>query len=311
MSSVKCVQCGLVNWASAEMCRRCGAELANPGMGASSQWQPAGRARGDLAGPPETFQSGPNVSFNVRAFDSVGSVVSSTIDVIKNNLWLIIRVVLVVFAPYEIVKALSLHEAAFNWQTNIVLFILGIVCRTLAAPALFFALVTTLSTGVAPSLTEAYRWGVSRLGRIVAASILAWILEVLGMICLIVPGIILALAFVPVGPIATLEEHGPVDVLKLSYNLTKGYRWRILGAGFVIGLLCWVLTMPISLVAGLVGMAMHLWLLNAAINMLADIVNASTIVLSLMIYLSLVSRAPEVTEGPLMIPVQNSMPGQD
>ena len=311
MSSIKCVQCGLVNWASAEMCRRCGTELANPDMNSSSRWQPAEHVRADLPGLPETVPVGPSISFNIRPFDGVGAVISSTIDVIKNNFWLITRVILVVFAPYEIVKALSFHEAAFNWQTNFVLFFLEIVCKTLAAPALFFALVTTLSTGVAPSLTEAYRWGISRLGRIVVASFLAWILESLGFICLIVPGIILALAFVPVGPIATLEEHSPVDVLKRSYNLTKGYRWRILGAVIVIWLLCLVLSIPIFVITALVGSAVNFFLLNAVISMFADVVNASTIVLSLTIYLSLIRNAPEVKEDPLTIPVQNRMPGQD
>jgi hypothetical protein len=216
--------------------------------------------------------------------------------VFKNNLWLITKIMLVVFAPYEIVKALSLHEMEVNWQTAGVIFFLGIVCKTLAAPALIYALVRRSSTGVAPGLHEAYRWGFSRLGRIIPASFLAWILEALGTVCLIVPGILLALSFETVGPIATLEEHRPVETLKRSYHLTKGYRGRIFGAGIIIGLLIWVVSLPVNILTGIIGGETQFWLLTAVSSMLIDVVNAATIILSLMIYLSLVRSAQEAQE---------------
>ncbi|HEV7858310.1 MAG TPA: hypothetical protein VGO91_06740 [Pyrinomonadaceae bacterium] len=277
------------------MCQQCGAELVNPEMAAPPTGVAAEYAPQH---PPYVADAVPadNISaLDIRPFNGINAVISPTIDVFKNNLWLITKIVLVIFAPYEIVKALSFRDIV-NWESAVVIFFLGVVCKTLAAPALIYALMTKLTTGVAPGLNESYRWGLSRMGRIIPASFLAWILEALGTICLIVPGILLALSFETVGPIATLEDHSPVDVLKRSYHLTKGYRGRIFGAGIVIGLLISVVSIPITMLAAIIGGGTQFWLLTAVGSMLIDVVNAATIILSLMIYLSLMRSVQEDQE---------------
>lgn len=226
----------------------------------------------------------------IGPFEGVGDVLSPTIELFKNNIWLITKVVFVIFAPFEIFKALSFGPERADWQFGMGLFGLSLLCKALVAPSLIYALVTVMRTGVAPSLSESYRWGLSRLGKLVVCALLAWVLQILGFVCLIVPGIILGLAFELVYPMAALENRSPVEILKRSYELTKGYRWKIFGAVFVLGLLCSVISIPVGFVLGMLATGgINLWPLQAAVSMVTDIIYEATTVLSLVIYFSILS----------------------
>jgi uncharacterized membrane protein len=187
---------------------------------------------------------------------------------------------------------LSVGSKVADWQVWVGLFFGGVFCKALVAPSVIYALVTVMRTGVAPPLNGIYRWGLSRIGKLVACVLMAWFLEALGFICLIIPGIILALAFELIYPMAALENRGPVEILKRSYNLTKGYRWRIFLATFVFGLLLAVVGIPASGVSAILVMnGVTFWPLQAALAVVTDILNEGTSILSLVIYISIVSPA--------------------
>ena len=292
MISAKCERCGSINDFADEICQKCGAELGDeaktfyPGTD-DYEPQPTISASPEAAG--ETFELTPAIG----PFLGVGSVLNPTISIFKDNVWLITKIVLVVFAPLEIFKALSFGNQATSWQTAAGTFLLDLFCKALIAPSLIFALVTVMRTGVAPSLSESYRWGLSRLGKLIPAASMAWVLQVLGFICLIIPGIILGLAFQLIYPMAALENRGPVEILKRSYHLTKGHRWNIFWAAFVVGLLAAVVTIPTGIVSAiLVSSGANYWPLRAAVSMVVDIANQSMTVLSLVIYLSILKGAP-------------------
>jgi hypothetical protein len=294
MTSVKCEHCGLVNWLADEACRRCGAELksraASFNHAASGHQIPPSGIEGS-----EAKQEGLKPGILIGPFNGVGEVLSPTFELFKNNIWLITKIVFVIFAPFEIFKALSFGTKETGWQVAAGTFILGLVCKALVAPSLIYALVTVMRTGVAPSLNESYRWGLSRLGRLVACALMAWVLQLLGFICLIIPGIILGLAFELIYPMAALENRTPVEILKRSYNLTEGYRMRIFAAGLVLGLICSFVVMPAGIAAGVLDLSeINFWPLEAALSLIADVANESTTILSLVIYISIVSHtSPE------------------
>jgi uncharacterized membrane protein len=203
---------------------------------------------------------------------------------------LITKIIFVIFAPFELFKALSFNAKPEDWQTLLGLSLMGLFCKALVAPSLIYALVTVMRTGVAPSLTDSYRWGLSRLGKLIICVAMAWTLQALGFLLLIVPGIILALAFELVYPMAALENRSPVEILKRSYNLTQGYRWRILGAGIIFGLLIAVVGIPITALAGALAFGrVEIWLLSVPIALITDVINEATTVLSLVIYFSILS----------------------
>jgi uncharacterized membrane protein len=287
----------MVNLLAAEICQGCGAELGGLPTTAAPT---SGYA---LTTPFVPTSEPTEEEFETRRaigpFVSAGAAIGSTIDLFRRNVWLITKIIFVVFAPFEIFKALSVREQETGWQTAAGILFLGLVCKALVAPSLIYSLVTVIRTGVAPSLTDCYRWGLGRLGKIVACASMAWVLEMLGFVCFIVPGIILTLAFELVYPMAALENLGPIEILKRSYHLTKGYRWRIFGASFVIGLLCMIVSIPTSIVAGiLLSTGINVWPLEAAVSMINDIVNESTTILSLVIYLGILSLLPKAGVDP-------------
>lgn len=301
MKHVQCEQCGLINPLAGENCERCGAELVNLAP------NPDPATADDLPRPsnletsepaPEAFQFSPII----RPFDGIGSVLSPTISLFTHNLWLITKIVVVIFAPFEIFQALSFGSKQTNWQVAVGHILLAGFCKALVAPSLIFALMTVMRTGVAPSLSEIYRWGLSRIGKIVAVAILASLLEGLGFICLIIPGIILTLGFELIYPMAALENLGPVEILKRSYNLTKGYKGNIFVARLVFGLLLGAIGIPAGTVLATLGAnGVTFWPLQALLSMTTDILNEASTVLSLVIYLSILQRASSdyvATEGP-------------
>jgi uncharacterized membrane protein len=273
MQNRLCTYCGFSAEPGAEFCVACGRELKQPV---------------EVNAESTSFKEEP--LYSIQPFTDVGSVLGSTIKIFTKNFWLISKLVFVIFAPLEIVKALSVDQADTTWQTTIGAMILWLICNALIAPSLIYALVTQMRTGVAPSLHESYRWGLSRLVPYSVCIILAWILQMLGYVLLIIPGIILAMAFVPVYPMAALESGSPVEILKRSYNLTKGHRWNIFAASLVLGLLCGLASLPITAISAvLILNGSRIWPLEAAVGVLGDIINEATTVLCLVIYLSILA----------------------
>lgn len=306
MTTAKCEQCGLVNDLADETCRSCGAELIH----AAGSSPPVNPDYSTLQAPIEGWQASQGKFETTPAigpFVSVGAALSPTIDLFKDNFWLITKIIFVIFAPFEIFKTLSFGEQKSGWQIVAGTFLLGLFCKALVAPSLIYALVTVMRNGVAPSLNESYRWGLSRIGKVIACALMAWALELLGFVCLIIPGIILSLAFELIYPMASLENRTPIEIIKRSYQLTKGYRLRIFCVTFVIGLLCGVVSIPGAVVSGiLVTNGINSWPLNAVLALVTDIVNESTTILSLVIYLGITAHIRLADETPASLAVEPS-----
>ncbi|HEX5883857.1 MAG TPA: hypothetical protein VFY67_04870 [Pyrinomonadaceae bacterium] len=267
MTNVNCFRCGVLNLVADEMCRVCGIELRPPGL---LQPEPA-------ADRNTTFIA------SIPPLSRARDVIEPTIQLFLKNLWLITRIVFVVVAPFEVFKALSVGRPDDGWQTAGV-FALGLLCKALIAPALIYALMKVMQTGTAPGVNEAYRWGLSKLGKLILCALMAWGLTVLGLVMLIIPGIILTLAFELVFPMAILEKHSPKATLRRSYELTKGHRWNILVAGIVMAFIVGVIGIPVTMLFPANG---PIWQLNVVSAIITDILEQSKTVLSLVIYLSI------------------------
>lgn len=294
MINVPCAQCGSINLLAAEHCQQCGAELhyVIPATDTST----FGRQANDYAEDPGANYTEFVTDPEIGPFTGVSSVLNPTITLFKDNFWLITKIVFLIFAPFEIFKALSLPQKDVSPQTLIVTFLLWLVCTALVSPSLIFALVRVMRTGTAPSVNEAYRFGLSKLGVLLPTMLLSWILVVLGFVCLIVPGIILTLAFQVIYPIIALENLSPVQVLKRSYNLTKGHKGNIFVAGFVFALLVGAVNIPVSIaMAMLPDEGSLVWLGRAGGALISDILSETNMVLALVIYLSILKgNEPEV-----------------
>ena len=280
MENTRCPQCGLMSPLANEICQYCGTELrvvSRPTATADDTEPEISTSQAK-----DRFEHSPHIG----PFVSMGSVIGPTITLFKDNLWLITKIIFAIFLPFEIFKVLNLETN--DWQTVAGVFVMGLVCKALVAPSLIYALVTVMRTGVPPSLTDSYRFGINKLGKLVACLLMSWTLQALGFVLFIIPGIILGLAFELVYPMAALENRGPVEILKRSYNLTRGYRWKILGAGIIFGLLCMLAGLPVTFFSGFLALAgIHFWPLDVAVAMVSDVINETTTILSLVIYLSI------------------------
>lgn len=275
MTNVNCIRCGVLNNVADEFCKACGAEL-----------QPQ-VAYGEP--PPFGDYEQPRPPLNViRPFDGPGDVIGPTISLFTKNIWLITKIVFVIVAPLEIFKVLSIGTTEPDWQLGVGIVALQLLSNALIVPALFYALVQVMETGTAPSVNEAYRWGLSKIPKLCLSAVMSWILIVFGLLLCIIPGIILSLAFHVVFPVAVFEKRGPVDVLKRSYELTEGHRWNILFGGIVIAILAGLCTIPASaLVAALAVNQVSFLPLQVVAAIFTDIVAEASTVFSLVVYLSI------------------------
>ncbi|HET6980293.1 MAG TPA: hypothetical protein VFI24_28420 [Pyrinomonadaceae bacterium] len=236
---------------------------------------------------PRRRSSSPSIS-SIGPFNRMSDAFGPAVTLFTKNIWLITKLVLVIVTPFEVFKALSFNDIRGNWQLAVGTIALQIFCNVLIAPALIYAMMKVLQTGVAPGINESYRWGLSKLGKLSLCAVLVWILTLLGTLLLIIPGIILYLAFEIVYPIAVLEGRSVTEVLKRSYKLTEGHRWKILGATFCMSCLINLASMPLTFAAALAPVfGVSFWGVQVVAAIIGDIFQQASIVLSLVIYLSI------------------------
>ena len=278
MTNVTCNQCGFANVLSDESCKACGLELS-PSV--------------TYAETPRTYypefpRSSPLLINSIKPFDGVFETLGTTITLFSKNFWLITKLVLVIVTPFEIFKAVSIGDTSGNWQLTIGTLALQIFCGVLIAPALIYALMKVMQTGVAPGVNESYRWGLSKLIKLCLCTLMVAVLVTLGFAFCIIPGIFLYLAFELVYPIAVLEGGSPTEILNRSYEMTKGHRWNILGVTFMMSVLLTVASAPVMVLAGWLALSgVNFWPLQALAAIISDILSQGATVLSLVIYLSI------------------------
>lgn len=274
MINVKCTRCGVINLLSNEICKACGLELSLASSAVTYSDPAPYRRR--------------NNSPAIGPFNGIGDVLGPSVTIFTKNVWLITKLVLVIVTPFEIFKALSLGETAGNWQLTVGTIALQAFCSVLIAPALIYALMKVMQTGIAPGVNESYRWGLGKLGKLILCSIIVWGLVLFGFVLLIIPGIILLLAFEVVYPIAVLEGGSPTEILRRSYNLTKGHRWNILGATFVMSMMIAIASAPAAIAATFLMLSStDFWPIQALAAIISDILTQAATVLSLVIYLGI------------------------
>jgi hypothetical protein len=96
-----------------------------------------------------------------------------------------------------------------------------------------YAAVWDIQVGRPTGIKRAYRVAWSHAGSAILAGILAGLAIIAGFFLLIIPGIIVYLALSLIYPVIIAEDSGGAESLGRSWELTKGYRWKIFVAGLV------------------------------------------------------------------------------
>lgn len=272
MLSIDCTYCGAVNQTAAQVCVACGDDLSVQssvtGHDQTHEWQ------------PEIDPHHPVLGFAPFGLDGA---ISETFSLFGSNLWLITRIVVITVAPFEIFRALNLAQITDQWELTVWSFFLSGVCKVLVVPAVIYALMKDIMTGDEAGVHESYRWGLTKFAKVSICAIIMAVLQGFGYALLIVPGIIVSLAFILVFPIAVLEKGSVAEVFAQSIELTRGHWLQIFGAWVVVGI---PLIIASALSAFIIDVSTF-WVAQAALAIASDIVDQAATVMSLVLYLSL------------------------
>jgi hypothetical protein len=318
MNNPVCAACGHVNRVGAAACEACDARLyASAGPGDADNFGDAREPFDSTGEPSWTAPDTPDTSDTSDTsdtagawspaeeipsppFKSAGDVISPMLAVYRKHFTLIGILVLVTTVPeallqYGVIDAMGTGPvsvvgndtgtAAFAVAGGVFLWLLAVAGAALLAGSLVHAVVDVQRAGAA-SAGECLARGLKALPKVFVVSLLYAAVTVVGYIMLIVPGVIFSLMFSVCVPAALVEGLGPMDALKRSRELTKGYKGLIFVAFFLWGLLItglgWVVTWSFA-GDGKLDLLPTLLLQTAVLGML----NSSLHVLTVYIYLGL------------------------
>lgn len=86
------------------------------------------------------------------------------------------------------------------------------------------------------STGSAVSFALSKFGPLLATTILAGLLIMCGFILLVIPGIYLAITYTFASQVVVSEGKSGMEALNRSKTLIEGFRWRVFGVMFLIGL---------------------------------------------------------------------------
>lgn len=132
---------------------------------------------------------------------------------------------------------------------DFVIIALSLVLTYILVGALVYGTVQHLS-GQKASLGDIVGRGLSRVIPVVVIAILLSLVISVGFLLLIIPGIFLTVAYSVVVPAAVVERQGIISSFNRSWELTKGYRWPVLGVLLILLVILIGFTFVTGAVAG-------------------------------------------------------------
>lgn len=149
-------------------------------------------------------------------------------------------------------------------------FVAGAISRVVSAAYL----------GERMSAGDALRAVAGRWWVFVVAWFLVHVLEAIGTLLCVVPGLLAMALFVPVAPIIAVEGLGPVKAMRRSARLVRPRLFPVLGVALLAGLLASVLGSVLSTVPSIAAFAVGLrwgWILLAAGGILNGLISTTLV----------------------------------
>jgi len=196
-------------------------------------------------------------AYRARQTFDMGRVIERTFGAVgANGLILVPIAIAVVGAPQAITALVATgRTAADDWTGMIglgsIALVLGIAGNIVMQGVTTYAVVADLR-GRRAGFGEALAAALGSFWVLLALGIVVGLATLLGMIVLIVPGVIVALAWSLVGPVAVAEKAGVGRALSRSRDLTRNHRWAILGLMVVYAIAGWVFRMVAGSIATVV-----------------------------------------------------------
>lgn len=184
---------------------------------------------------------------------TVGSLVSRTFSTWWANVGKFTLLLVLAYLPVVLTVVIALARVAPGLQkedafrASLPIIVLGGLATAVLILATYggitFGSLRHLA-GKRETLGSMFGVGLRRSWTVFVVSFAATVLITLGMLALVVPGIIVAMGLMVCYPIAVAERvDGVGAALKRSFALTKGSRWTLFGAVFVVLLATWLASM--------------------------------------------------------------------
>ncbi len=152
----------------------------------------------------------------------------------------------------------GLNMLAEHWMLWIVLIFLGLAASAFAVAATT-SIVSAAYLGHVVTAAQALARATGVIGRLILVSLLTSFVFFLGFLVLIVPGIILISGLILSSVVLVLESGlGPIGAMNRSWELTKGFRWKVFVTVFVAALILAVPSMVVGVLAA-VGSVLGTW----------------------------------------------------
>lgn len=215
----------------------------------------------------------------------IGRVIQTTLAIVRRNFGLLAGLSgMMIVAPYAVILAVTIPFTAtlmtspmqafaslFPLLGGLVL-VFALVWAAFQAAAMHVA-ITDLNGG-RPDFATSLGVGVRSALPVMAVVILALLATWAGLILFIVPGIMIAIAFMLAVPARVVEKVGVLQSFTRSRALTRNNRWRIFGLLFVYMITLWVLELVItSLTGGFAPTAPSFILLRGLLNLAVSFIS--------------------------------------
>jgi len=159
------------------------------------------------------------------------------------------HLVVVALILYLAVGVLSVFLVlVFGWFGAILSSILLLITAFLVTAALVEAVADIRDGRADLTVSETLNRGMSRLGSVAGASILAGLAIGIGLLLLIVPGLVLITWWAVIIPVIVLEHVGTFDSFSRSRELVRGYDWQVFG----VIVLQFLILIAFSIVLGII-----------------------------------------------------------
>jgi hypothetical protein len=171
----------------------------------------------------------------IPPFETSLELTASSLKIFLKSFWFISKVVLVVYLPASLLKEITLRSDDTTSSEQFDNFI-DLVFDALITPAIIFGIAQFLKKKTFPSTFDSYRFSWKKWGLVWAREFKGWLLTVLGLVMLVVPGILACIAYALIPYAVCFESNTQKSSLRRSRELSIGRRWLIFSSGCLIGL---------------------------------------------------------------------------
>lgn len=244
---------------------------------------------------------------------TLGDILDGSFKLFKANARTVLLIVAVIYLPLQVVSAFSMRDTigvglfnVFNDPSitsteidqtqqdmgQLVIQLIAGALSLLATPFIAGAIARVVGAsylGEEVGPAEALRSAGRKFGPLLGSFILVHLAEGVGLLACLIGAVFVMPMFVMVAPAIVVENLGPIEGMKRSWNLTKNRYWQVLGiallSGFIASMLGSILSQVPTLVAMLVG-GSFAWVIVALAGVAASMLSAPivTIVATLLYF---------------------------